>query len=152
MNIKIYQINMDRDNGSYSFTNYENTTKRTGGTIKSSIYDCVFSGEVDCKGLEEVYEKFNTERPSDFTGHSLSVSDIAEIVESDSVEKGYYFCDSIGFKKIDFEPEKAEANADNKITVVLVEPGKLARIAHIGTKSFRITSGGRRQYRNLLPV
>lgn len=133
MNIKIYQINMDRDNGSYSFTNYENTTKRTGGTIKSSIYDCVFDGKVDCKGLEEIYEKFNTERPSDFTGHSLSVSDIVEIVESDSIEKGYYFCDSIGFKKIDFEPEIAEANADNKITVVLVEPGKLARIAHIGT-------------------
>ena len=31
MKIKIYQINMDRDNGSYSFTNYENTIRRTGG-------------------------------------------------------------------------------------------------------------------------
>ena len=38
MKIKIYQINMDRDNGSYSFTNYENTIRRTGGGIRSSIY------------------------------------------------------------------------------------------------------------------
>ena len=133
MKIKIYQINMDRDNGSYSFTNYENTIRRTGGGIRSSIYDCVFDGEVACKGLEEVYEKFNIDSPPGFKGHSLSVSDIVEIAESDSVEKGYYFCDSIGFKKIDFEPEKAEKNMDNKITVVLVEPGKLARIAQIGT-------------------
>lgn len=127
MKIKIYQINMDRDNGSYSFTNYENTIRRTGGGIRSSIYDCVFDGEVDCKGLEEVYEKFNIDSPPGFKGHSLSVSDIVEIAESDSVEKGYYFCDSIGFKKIDFEPEKAEIIADNKITVVLVEPGKPER-------------------------
>ena len=133
MKIKIYQINMDRDNGSYSFTNYENTIRRTGGGIRSSIYDCVFDGDVACKGLEEIYEKFNIDSPPGFKGHSLSVSDIVEIAESDSVEKGYYFCDSIGFKKIDFEPEKAEKNMDNKITVVLVEPGKLARIAQIGT-------------------
>ena len=50
MKIKIYQINMDRDNGSYSFTNYENTIRRTGGDIQSGIYDCVFDGYVDCKG------------------------------------------------------------------------------------------------------
>ena len=95
MKIKIYQINMDRDNGNYSFTNYENTIRRTGGGIRSSIYDCVFDGEVACKGLEEVYEKFNIDSPPGFKGHSLSVSDIVEIAESDSVEKGYYFCDSI---------------------------------------------------------
>ena len=133
MKIKIYQINMDRDNGSYSFTNYENTIRRTGGGIRSDIYDKVFEGEVDCKGPEEIYTMFNENHPESFKGHSFSVSDIVEIVESDSVEKGYYFCDSIGFKKIDFEPEKAEVKTENKITVVLVEPGKLARIANIGT-------------------
>lgn len=73
MKIKIYQINMDRDNGNYSFTNYENTIRRTGGGIRSSIYDCVFDGEVACKGLEEVYEKFNIDSPPGFKGHSLSV-------------------------------------------------------------------------------
>ena len=34
-------------------------------------------------------------------------SDIVEVVESDEIESGLYFCDSIGFKTVDFEPEKA---------------------------------------------
>ena len=40
---------------------------------------------------------------------------------------------SLATAKACYEKLKAEANTDNKITVVLVEPGKLARIAHIGT-------------------
>ena len=48
---------------------------------------------------------------------------------------GFYFCDSVGFKEIPFQPELA-TNAiatQNTIQVVLVEPGKLARIAEVGT-------------------
>ena len=144
MKIKIYQINMDRDNGSYSFTNYENTIRRTGGDIRSGIYDCVFDGEVACKGLEEVYEKFNIDSPPGFKGHSLSVSDIVEIAESDSVEKGYYFCDSIGFKKIDFEPEKAEKiwTTNNGCTR---RAGSLP-VSLISGQVFPNYSGCRRQY------
>lgn len=108
MKIKIYQIDRDRDNGSYSFTNYENTVKRTGGVIRSGIYNCAFDGEVLCNNLEEVYGKFNDDIPSGFKGHSLSVSDIVEIADSDSIKQGFYFCDSIGFKKVSFEPEKAK--------------------------------------------
>ena len=39
MKIKIYQINMDRDNGSYSFTNYENTisVQSLTGYLKNTI-------------------------------------------------------------------------------------------------------------------
>jgi len=48
--------------------------------------------------LGEVYEYFNIRRPSDFKGHSLSVSDIV-VLESEK-EKGIYFVDSFGFKKV----------------------------------------------------
>lgn len=133
MKIKIYQIDWDRDNGSYSFTNYETTVKRTGGEIRSGIYNCVFDGEVLCNSLEEIYEKFNLDIPSGFKGHSFSVSDIVGIEDSDSIEQGFYFCDSVGFKKVSFEPEKAQDLKKDTITVVLVEPGKLARIAEVGT-------------------
>ncbi len=108
MKIKIYQIDRDKDNSSLSFLNYENTVKRTGGRIRSEIYQKVFDGDVECSGLEDVYFMFNENRPESFTGHSLSVSDIVEIENSDIVEKGFYFCDSFGFKKIDFEPKKDE--------------------------------------------
>ena len=47
---------------------------------------------------------------------------------------GLYFCDSIGFKEIPFQPELANDVVQSPtIQVVLVEPGKLARIAEIGT-------------------
>ena len=111
MKIKIYQIDRDKDNGSLSFLNYENTVKRTGGRIRGEIYHKVFDGDVECSGLEDVYFMFNENRPESFTGHSLSVSDIVEIENSDIVEKCFYFCDSFGFKKIDFEPEKDEQTA-----------------------------------------
>lgn len=45
--------------------------------------------------LEKIYMKFNTSRPEDFTGHSLSVSDLVKIEEV-----GIFFCDSFGWKKI----------------------------------------------------
>ena len=39
----------------------------------------------------------------------MSVSDVVEIKDpcADTVEPGFYFCDSLGFKKIEFDPDKA---------------------------------------------
>lgn len=107
MKIKIYQIDSSKDDKKLKFFNYESTIKRTRGMIASDSYNCVYSGEVECKGLEDVYRKFNVDKPDSFKGHSMSVSDIIEVVESDEIESGFYFCNSIGFKKVGFEPEKA---------------------------------------------
>lgn len=53
--------------------------------------------------LGEIYEYFNIRRPADFKGHSLSVSDI--IVLESGKEKGIYFVDSFGFKKVEWKNE-----------------------------------------------
>jgi len=45
--------------------------------------------------LDFLFTKFNVARPSDFTGHSLSTSDIIEL---NGVN---YYCDSIGWKRLD---------------------------------------------------
>lgn len=45
---------------------------------------------------EEIFQKFNLAHPSDFTGHSMSVSDIIYYPDSGN----YYFCDSFGFAKV----------------------------------------------------
>jgi hypothetical protein len=75
---------------------------------------------------------FNTALPADYRGRSLSVSDVVEIVEAENVKPGFYFCDSIGFKEVPFEPDIAkEQEAKKTMTVVLLEPGKLARKAEI---------------------
>ena len=46
--------------------------------------------------LENLFERFNISvlQPKDFTGRSMSVSDIVEL------DGKYYYCDHIGFKKI----------------------------------------------------
>ena len=48
--------------------------------------------------LEELYAKFNVSRPDDFTGHSLSVSDIVALRENGVVS--CHYVDSIGFKEL----------------------------------------------------
>ena len=135
MNIKIYQINMGRDEHRIAFMGSDDFPRFTGNNnIDSSIYDCAFEGKVNCKTLEDTYQKFNFDRPENYRGRSMSVSDIVEINDSDTVENGFYFCDTVGFKKVEFEPEKAQPmKPKDTITVILCEPGKFARKAEIGT-------------------
>lgn len=109
MKINIYQINHERDDKRLMFFGLDEVQKLTGSKlVKAEIYDKIFSGDVDCHSLEDVYRKFNEDHPAGYKGRSLSVSDVVEIVESDNTEKGFYYCDNFGFKTISFKPEKAQ--------------------------------------------
>lgn len=109
MKIEIYQIFHGRDQHRVKFTSLENMAKWQGSpNIDSHIYNKVFEGEVPCTNLEEVYTLFNTSRPEGHVGHSLSVSDVVKVCYNQpDLEQGFYYCDSVGFKKVDFEPTKA---------------------------------------------
>lgn len=62
--------------------------------------------------LESVFEKFNLDRPEDFKGHSLSVSDIVAIRENGAVS--CYYCDSTCFQELPgLIPENYLKNAGN---------------------------------------
>ena len=136
MDIKIYQINSDRDQNRICFMGTESLEKFQGSAeINSAIYDKVYEGTVDCTNLEEVFELFNLHHPPEFCGHSLSVSDVVQVIESDTVKKGFFFCDSFGFADVVFHPEQTQERP-NTMRVVLLEPGKIARITDID-KSLR---------------
>ena len=45
-----------------------------------------------------IYERFNIQRPADFTGHSLSVSDVVVLNDGSTVKA--YYVDSIGFAEL----------------------------------------------------
>ena len=125
MRIKIYQINPDRDKNKVKFHNLKNTRRFQGtADIDPSVYDEVFNGEVDSDNLEEIFRQFNTEGHPLHRGHSLFVSDV--VVTKD----GAYYCDSIGFQKVDFD-ESLTQKPDNLMTVVYVEPHKAPYIAEI---------------------
>lgn len=133
MNIAIYQIAPDRDENNVAFLNYENLERFQGSAaLRSEIYDKVFEGEVECGTLEEVYQMFNLDHPDGYRGRSLSVSDVVEVVGEE--KSTFHFCDSIGFREVDFDPDMTEPLKEKKIKVVLCEPGKVARVAEIGTE------------------
>lgn len=136
MKIKIYQINGDRDKNRVKFTRHDLLEKYQGtSAINASLYDEVFSGDVECSDLEGVYMAFNTQPQPLHRGHSLSVSDI--VVNED----GAYFCDSIGFKKVDFDESQTQ-KPDNLLKVVYVEPHKPPVIAEIEEKGLQRAVGG----------
>lgn len=139
MKIKIYQVNTDRDEKQVAFFGIESLPKFQGSSeINSSIYDSVYVGSVDCKTLEDVFRKFNAEHPTGYKARSLSVSDVVEVIESDSVKSGFYFCDSFGFKEVSFEPDKTkiserfcDGDKAETISVLLIQPGKYPKTVEI---------------------
>ena len=88
----IYQINVDRDTANVCFIGME-SLERIKGTkeVNAAAYDRVYDGKMDCNSLENIYQKFNIDHPGDYKGRSLSVSDVVEIRESDTLNPGFYF-------------------------------------------------------------
>lgn len=128
MYIKIYQCNLERDCNELAFCNYEFAMAHGG--INPANYDMVYSGNVNCKTADDVFAMFNISRPEDYMGRSLSVSDILEITKDGESE--FLFVDSIGFQKVEFVSELAQEKYHETMDVVILEPGKKARIGKVG--------------------
>lgn len=95
MKYEIWQLK-DENWRAYGFMDYEFAAKH-GFSLDD--YEKVYEGEIETgryiEGtLDNVFTKFNVNRPSDFEGHSLSVSDIVVL----NGEK--FYCDSFGWKKL----------------------------------------------------
>ena len=92
-------------------------------------YDLVYQGDISDFSsdnlLEGIYRKFNLDRPEDFRGHSLSMSDVV-VTEINNEHKAYY-CDRIGFQEMpEFFAEQSKwidysANYDMKIDDEYIE-------------------------------
>lgn len=111
MRIKIYQIDQDKDTNRVKFLGTDSLKGFHGSTeIDASIYKNVFYGDVDCEDLEDIYMLFNTERVPTHQGHSLSISDVVEVIDCDNemYKSKCFFCDSVGYKTIDFDTSKCE--------------------------------------------
>ena len=110
-------MNLDKTN--QKFKSYNDSE------IKPETYEKVFSGCInELNTLEDVYTKFNTDIPRSHYGHSLSVSDIVEVIDGDVTKSGFYFCDSIGFKRVsDFDSSLCQKDNDT-YHIVAVEPNK----------------------------
>ena len=101
----IYQITARDTEHDYRFMNLD-FVKRHGLEVNRADYELVYTAPLAEKDtLEAIYERFNIQRPADFTGHSLSVSDVVVLNDGKSIKACYV--DSIGFAELpDFFKER----------------------------------------------
>ena len=71
--------------------------------------------------LDGIYERFNIQRPADFTGHSLSVSDVVVLNDGSTVKA--YYVDSIGFAELPefFKERNVDLQKENLLNEELQE-------------------------------
>ena len=98
----IYQLKRDDATAALRFMNSEYLQKK-GIEPQYENYELVYAGaltkdESQIEKLEDLYRIFNIEHPQDFTGHSLSVSDIVALKQAGVVS--YHYVDSIGYKEL----------------------------------------------------
>jgi hypothetical protein len=95
---KIHQIK-DIENTDYAFRSF-NPAKFNFGDYEEK-YEMEFQSfdeKTNDEICETVFYIFNMRTPEDFTGHSLSVSDIIEINRYGS--SSFYYCNVCGFTKL----------------------------------------------------
>ena len=96
---RIYQWDDTDKEKDYTFMPYH---MMQGMDVKINIsrYRLVYESKIRrSASLDDIFEIFNIDRPSDFKGHSLSVSDVVAIKEGEIWTA--YFVDSFGFAKIE---------------------------------------------------
>ena len=111
----IYQLRKDPELAELRFMN-SHYLREHGLEPAFDHYEAVYSGSLPSDGstearLDDLYMKFNTAHPQDFTGHSLSVSDIVVLRQQGAVSSHYV--DSVGFVQFPaFLPDNYLKNAE----------------------------------------
>lgn len=98
----IYQLKRDDATTDIRFMNSDYLREK-GIEPQYENYELIYTGALSKNGsqidkLEDLYRIFNIEHPQDFTGHSLSVSDIVALKQAGVVS--YHYVDSIGYKEL----------------------------------------------------
>jgi hypothetical protein len=98
----IYQLKNDEALINHRFESLHHLLK-LGLTVDHKNYDLTYTGHFEAAAntnstLNGIYDKFNGDHPKDFTGHSLSMSDV--IVLKQNGELTAHYVDSIGFKEV----------------------------------------------------
>lgn len=107
----IYQLKRTPETAQVRFSSLDLLNK-WGLTPNYEHYDMVYIAQLPSNSrydqntiLEGLYTQFNVNHPTDFTGHSLSVSDIVALKQGGVVS--FHYCDSIGFKELnEFLPQQ----------------------------------------------
>ena len=122
----IYQLKPEPE---YHLLRFAALDELQGQPIDKHHYNLVYSGSLyDINStetmdlLEELYTKFNLKRPDDFTGHSLSVSDVIVLKQGGSFHSFYTnsfgFTELTGFLPIDNPLKNAEMVLEDDFNMI----------------------------------
>ena len=100
----IYQLKYEQETAKLLFQSVKKL-QETGVPVDRQNYNAVYTGSLpsgwkrrsEC--LNRLYSEFNINHPSDFQGHSMSVSDVVGLKINGKITTHYV--DSIGFQKLD---------------------------------------------------
>lgn len=100
----IYQLKHTQDTRDLRFASMSQVMM-TGKKIDREKYDLLYIGDLPGQMnqrpgdvLDEIYARFNIMKPADFTGHSLSMSDIIGLKQNGSVS--FHYVDTFGFREV----------------------------------------------------
>ncbi len=110
----IYQLKGGPKTRDYRYEAYD-SLQEAGLAVDRQNYNLIYTAPLDSKTtLEDIFRTFNLNRPADFTGHSLSVSDIVVLNRGGNTKA--YYCESAGFVDVpSFLEQKMEATVDQPI-------------------------------------
>ena len=99
----ILQLRHEDETQDERFESYSNL-RRAGKEPDIDHYEVIYAAPLlpytdQNVMLEQIYEKFNVDRPEDFHGHSLSVSDVVMLRQNGTVSAHYV--DSVGFTPLE---------------------------------------------------
>ena len=132
----IYQLKGGDETLDYRFEPLD-AIRRNGLSVDSANYELVYTAPLtERDNLESIYTRFNIDRPADFHGHSLSVSDIV-VLHQDGKDTAHY-CDRYGFSQV---PEFLQERQP-ELTPDALETGETVRTPR---GSFYVTAMSREQ-------
>ena len=111
----IYQIKGGDETRDYRFEPYDRL-QAVGLKVDPANYEAVYTAPLaPDMSLEDIYTRFNIDHPKDFTGHSLSVSDV--VVLHQNGQDTAHYVDSFGYKEVpEFLQEQKQLVPDELTT------------------------------------
>ena len=94
----IYQLKDTGEARDIHFMNIDYLESKEIAVTKEN-YDLIYTAPLEeGTSLKDIYTRFNIDRPADFRGHSLSVSDV--VVLHQNGENTSYYVDSFGYREV----------------------------------------------------
>ena len=136
----IYQLKGGDETLDYRFEPLD-AIRRNGLSVDSANYELVYTAPLtERDNLESIYTRFNIDRPADFHGHSLSVSDI--VVLHQAGKDTAHYCDRFGFSQV---PEFLEPERAKEVTIPTPDQMETGETVRTPRGSFYVTAMSREQ-------